>query len=122
MVSSHVAIGQDVQVCDMSLPCIDLDVEPSFPGGEEARIRYLSDNLIYPPADLKAGISGTVYLRFLVGRDGTVHGVHVVSGVSPGLDSAAVHVAELMPAWSPGLIDDWPVTTMLGMPIVFATE
>jgi len=45
---------------------------PSFPGGDESRIKYLQNNIKYPEMARESGIQGTVYVTFVVEIHGTV--------------------------------------------------
>lgn len=93
--------------------------QPSFPGGEEARIRYLQENLRYPQMAREAGIQGTVFVTFVVERDGSVTDVRVLRGIGGGCDEEAVRVVRNMPRWEPGRQRGQPVRVQFNMPIRF---
>jgi periplasmic protein TonB len=93
--------------------------QPSFPGGEEARIRYLQENLRYPQMAREAGIQGTVFVTFVVERDGSVTDVRVIRGIGGGCDEEAVRVVRNMPRWTPGRQRGQPVRVQFNMPIRF---
>lgn len=93
--------------------------QPSFPGGEEARIRYLQENLRYPQMAREAGIQGTVFVTFVVERDGSVTDVRVIRGIGGGCDEEAVRVVRNMPRWQPGRQRGQPVRVQFNMPIRF---
>jgi protein TonB len=93
--------------------------QPSFPGGEEARIRYLTENLRYPQMAREAGIQGTVFVTFVVERDGSVTDVRVLRGIGGGCDEEAVRVVRNMPRWEPGRQRGQPVRVQFNMPIRF---
>jgi periplasmic protein TonB len=90
----------------------------SFPGGMDALMLFLKKNLEYP--DVEA--SGTVYVQFVVEKDGTITNVSVRKGVVPKLDEAAVAVVRKMPKWIPGRQLQKPVRTILILPIEFKLE
>ncbi len=92
---------------------------PSFPGGEEARINYLNKNLNYPVMAREAGIEGTVYLTFVVEKDGSITGVRVLRGIGGGCDEEAVRVVQEMPRWIPGKQRNVPVRVQFNLPIRF---
>ena len=92
---------------------------PEFPGGEEARVRYLAANLKYPQAALEAGISGTVYIYFVVDERGRVVDVSVLRGIGGGCDEEAVRVISHMPDWKPGRDNGRPVRVQHSIPIDF---
>lgn len=93
--------------------------QPSYPGGEEARIRYLQENLRYPQMAREAGIQGTVFVTFVVERDGSVTDVRVLRGIGGGCDEEAVRVVQNMPRWNPGRQRGQPVRVQFNMPIRF---
>ena len=80
----------------------DLDVLPSFIGGQNALSQYMNDNLQYPDAAEKKGVEGKVYVLFNVEKDGTITDVKVGKSVDPDLDQEAVRLVKNMPKWEPG--------------------
>ena len=93
--------------------------QPEFPGGEEARQRFLEQNLRYPTMAREAGIQGTVFVTFVVETDGSVTDVRVLRGIGGGCDEEAVRVVEMMPRWEPGRQRGQPVRVQFNMPIRF---
>ncbi|MBS1504140.1 MAG: energy transducer TonB, partial [Bacteroidetes bacterium] len=69
-----------------------VEVMPQFPGGEAAWIKYLQKNLHYPSQAAEAGISGRVYVSFVVEKDGHLTDIKVERGPGYGLDEEAVRV------------------------------
>jgi TonB family protein len=94
-------------------------VSPQFPGGEEARVRYLINNVRYPDYARANDIQGTVVLAFIVEKDGRVSNVEVLRSVDKRLDREAVRVVRRMPRWTPGTADGKPVRVSFSMPIAF---
>jgi TonB family protein len=92
---------------------------PSFPGGDDARIKMLVDNIKYPQFAKEKGIQGTVYVTFVINTDGNVSDVKVLRGIGGGCDEEAVRVVNLMPKWKPGYQDGKPVRVQFNMPIRF---
>jgi protein TonB len=92
---------------------------PDFPGGEEARIRFLRDNIRYPAIARESGIQGTVFITFVVERDGSITDVKIVRGIGGGCDEEAVRVVERMPKWTPGKQRGRAVRVQFNMPIRF---
>lgn len=95
---------------------------PTFPGGDEARIRYLAENIRYPQMARESGIQGTVFVTFIVERDGTVTDVRVLRGIGGGCDEEAVRVIKSMPKWNPGKQRGRPVRVQFNMPIRFTLQ
>jgi len=92
---------------------------PRFPGGDEARIKYMVENIHYPEAARKNGIKGTVYISFIVEKDGKISTVKVIRGIGGGCDEEAFRVIQNMPDWEPGKQKGEPVRTILNIPIKF---
>ncbi len=58
-----------------------VEVDPEFPGGMEALIKYLSENIKYPEQAKKDKIQGKVYISFVVEKDGSVADAKVLRGI-----------------------------------------
>ncbi len=96
---------------------------PGYPGGDKAYQRFLSKNIKYPEEALKNGISGTVYLSFIVEKDGKVSNVKLLRGIGGGCDKEAMRVVSLFPDYEPGLDEDGkPVRTVFNIPISFKLD
>ena len=74
---------------------------PSFPGGELEMQKFLKKNIQYPAMEQEAGIQGTVYVTFVVDKDGNINNVEILRGVSsgPNLGKEALRVVKMMPSW-----------------------
>ncbi|MBL4592563.1 MAG: energy transducer TonB [Flavobacteriales bacterium] len=81
--------------------------------------KYLGDNLKYPKRDKEVGIQGTVYLQFIVGKNGEIRNVKILRGVSELIDKEALRVVKAMPKWKPGIQNDKPVSVIYNLPIKF---
>ncbi len=92
---------------------------PSYPGGAEALYSYLNDNIRYPVVAMESGISGRVYVQFVVEKDGSVSDVKVVRGIGGGCDEEAVRVIQAMPKWNPGKQRGRAVRVLYSVPILF---
>jgi protein TonB len=97
----------------------DYRIAPVFIGGEEARIRYLINNIKYPVYARRNGISGIVKVKFDVEKDGTISNVGILESVHPALDKESLRVIRKMPSWNPGIIDGEKVRVQINMPIKF---
>ena len=92
---------------------------PAFPGGDKARVKFLVGNVKYPEKARKNGISGTVFVSFIVEKDGSISNVELLRGVNELLDNEALRVVKLMPSWEPGIQRGKPVRVQFHMPISF---
>jgi TonB family protein len=92
---------------------------PQFPGGEEALIKWIGDNVKYPGEAVKNSITGKVFVDFIIGTDGKISNVKVTESIHPLLDAEAVRVISRMPAWKPGTQSGKPVDVYMKIPIDF---
>ena len=96
-----------------------MEQKPEFPGGEEALMKFLSENICYPEEALKAGIQGRVVVSFIIEPDGSISNVQVVQGVNDSLNAEAVRVVSSMPKWTSGMMDGKAVRVKYNLPITF---
>ncbi len=82
-------------------------------------IRYVSSNTKYPPIAKDAGIQGTVFVYFVVGKDGKVRDVKVLREVDPRLDKEAIRVVESLPEFEPGEQRGKSVSVQYTIPVKF---
>ena len=92
---------------------------PEFPGGLAAFYRFLEKNMIYPQMAKEAGISGKVYITFVVEKDGSIADITLLRGIGGGCDEEALRVVKAMPAWKPGLQRNIPVRVQFILDIKF---
>ncbi|MGB4414706.1 MAG: energy transducer TonB [Paludibacter sp.] len=95
---------------------------PSFPGGDAALFKFLSDNVKYPVIAQENGVQGRVICQFVVNRDGSIVDVEVVRSVDPSLDKEAIRVIKSMPKWSPGQQRGKPVRVKYTLPVNFKLQ
>ena len=97
-----------------------VDIQPQFPGGERGLINFINRTREYPYHAYKKGIQGRVLCSFVVGVDGKVSDVRVLSGSGDeSLNKEAVRVIGKMPKWSVGKIGDHAVPVRMVLPINF---
>jgi len=98
-----------------------VEVMPTFKGGglEEFR-RWVQKRTSYPQAAIDGKIMGTVFLTFVVEKDGSVSNVEVLRGVHPLLDNESVKAISQSPKWSPGLQRGLPVRIRYQIPLNFS--
>ncbi|HNQ20779.1 MAG TPA: energy transducer TonB [Bacteroidales bacterium] len=92
---------------------------PEFPGGDKALREYILNNIKYPEVARTSGITGTVYVQFVVEKDGSISDVKVVRGIGGGCDEEAGRVVKSMPRWKPGKQRGQPVRVYFTLPIEF---
>ncbi|MBQ3323624.1 MAG: energy transducer TonB [Muribaculaceae bacterium] len=96
---------------------------PSYPGGDAALMKYLSDHLRYPQAAADNNIQGKVIVQFVVEKNGKIGEVKVARSVDKDLDREAIRVCKSLPAFSPGrnAVGD-PVRVWYTLPVQFKLQ
>ena len=126
-----------------SLPYLQPEFQPQFPGGKDALIKILSENIKYPKLAQKYGVGGKVMMTFIIDTKGkpteiTAKDCKIENFSSPrfsqeprivqkeleekfALEFAkeAARVIRKMPNWTPGTLDGKPVRVKYTLPITF---
>ena len=95
---------------------------PQFRGGERALMKYLQENVVYPPEAVKDSIQGKVIIQFVVEKDGTVGEVKVARSVHELLDAEAVRVVKTLPRFYPGHRLGNAVSMWYTLPVTFKLQ
>ena len=113
--------AQQVFDSAIELPAANALVEemPVFPGGEAALFAFIQKETNYPPAAREQGITGKVFVQFIVEKDGSVDSVWVKRSAHPLLDAEALRVVQLADGWKPATQNDKPVRVQYMLPISF---
>jgi protein TonB len=96
-----------------------VEQNPSFPGGNEALMKWLSKNLKYPASAQENNIQGRVMVQFVVNKDGSIVDPKVIKSVDPALDKEALRVVSAMPKWQPGKQRGKTVRVRFTLPVTF---
>ncbi|MBR2195241.1 MAG: energy transducer TonB [Salinivirgaceae bacterium] len=92
---------------------------PEFPGGDLALRKYIAENVKYPEIAKENGLSGKVFVQFVINQRGEVENVKIARGVDPALDKEAIRVVQNLPKWKPGSQRGKPVKVSYTVPINF---
>ncbi|GEM_PF-2405815 len=95
------------------------DSMPKFPGGQEAYMQWMNENLIFPERTAQEKISGTVVCRFIVRADGTVDEITIKSSPDPYLSEVVLNAMKHMPKWEPAMKNNQPVDCATTLPFEF---
>ena len=88
---------------------------PYFPGGEEAMIRYITQNLSH----YNTSGSGRVLVKVYIDSEGRVRHPEVITGVSRQSDNAVVATLMGMPKWNPGIRNGAKTCIQITIPVRF---
>jgi len=101
---------------------MSLDQKATFPGGEEAWFRFLAVNMEYPAIAREKGIEGTVHVRFIIERDGSVSRVEVERTTARELNQAALDAVRRSPPWNPASNRGEAVRSIMVIPVTFRLD
>lgn len=106
-----------------------IEQQATYPGGEKALLEYLANSIKYPAIARENGIEGTVYIEFVIGKDGSVTGANVKRGIRSnsnngdgGCNEEALRVVNAMPNWTPGRQEGEPVKVKYTLPVKFKLQ
>ena len=108
------SVKQDRIYCDFPY------TYPSFPGGQEALLQYLKENVQWP--DTESCVQGRVIVSFVVETDGSLSGIKVVKSLDPLFDKEALRIVKSMPKWIPGTQNGQLVRIKYTIPVIFRAE
>jgi BlaR1 peptidase M56/Gram-negative bacterial TonB protein C-terminal len=124
-----------------------VDEEPQFIGGRDSMFHFLGRTIKYPAQARESGIGGTVWIGFIVEKDGSITDIKVKRNIPPSIDTIqsfkadgtkggvkivtnqneslseeAMRVVNLMPKWKAGRQKGAPVRVSYILPIKFKLE
>jgi protein TonB len=82
-------------------------------------LAFLQKELRYPDIPRSNGVSGTVHIQFVVGKDGKARDAKVLRPVDPWLDAEALRVARLLDCFVPGKQAGRAVDVYFILPVKF---
>ena len=82
-------------------------------------MKYIQQNIQYPPTSIEMNEQGKVYLSFVVESDGSISNISIERGVSIDIDKEAKRIVRNMPKWSPGESKGKKCRTRCRLPINF---
>ncbi len=116
-----------------------VDEMPRFPGCEDIvdlderkqcsqkkMLQYIYKNIKYPAEARENGIEGTVVIRFIVDKSGSIVEPQVVREIGSGCDAEVMRIInemeEINGKWVPGLIENREVSVYYNLPVKFKLE
>ena len=92
---------------------------PTYPGGSDKLMEYISENIKYPIEAREKGVQGRVVVGFVVEHDGSASNVKILRGIGSGCDEEALRVISSMPKWEPGKQRGKTVRVSYYLPVYF---
>lgn len=119
-------LGSDSAVVSTEIPVENIPVEnnniekvPDKMPELDGLYQFISSHLKYPAQAVDAGIEGTVYISFVVEKDGSVTDVKTVRGIGVGCEQEAIRVVKMLPKWQSGVKGGKPVRVQCNLPVKF---
>lgn len=123
MLIGSMAVAQSVDATPVEETIYSVvETDPEYPGGIDALYKYLVTNAHYPENARQHGIQGTVYITFIIERDGSISNVKVLRSPSDELSAEAVRLVKAMARWKPGKQNGKPVRVQFNLPINFSLD
>jgi TonB family protein len=97
-----------------------IETSADFVGGHSALYAFLNNNITYPESAINESIEGSVFVRFVVERNGAITNVSIIRGLHHDIDQACIKAINQMPKWIPGKQFDAPIRTEYYLPIKFS--
>ena len=94
-----------------------VEQDPEFPGGLQSMMKFIKQNYKKPRKANELGISGRIFVQFVVDKSGTIKNVSIAKGIGHGCDEEAVRVLKMMPKWVPGKQNGRAVSVKYMVPI-----
>ena len=107
---------------------IQTEQMPEYPGGVDALLKFIDDNLKLPKCVKSGEVSGTSVITFTVLASGDLGDFKVIRSLNAECDAEAIRVLKKMGKWKPGLQYKTetkkmePINVKFTIPIKFAKE
>lgn len=100
------------------------DVWPTYPQGYQALYSFICSTINVPASEIPTEKNkNTVYVRFVVEKEGSMSNFEVIRGINKICDAEALRVAKLMSDWNPGGTNKYnkfkPLRMYMMIPIKF---
>jgi len=145
---SYASAETSTFICVQTDSTSTVDVQPVFPGGQTAMMKFIAKNMRYPYEALDNGIGDRILVLFVVDKDGSITNVKTVKTAQElaekyiqtlkkkpnkkqtarilkayeALTDEAVRVISAMPNWQPGTQKGQPVRTRYTVPVTFRLQ
>ena len=96
---------------------------PTYRNGDRANFRNHMQQIVeYPQEAINLGLEGTVFVNFVVNKEGYVSNISIARGIDPLLDNEVLAAIQQSEKWKPGRQNGLPVSVSMTMPIIFKLQ
>ncbi len=124
IIACNIAFTQNTTVLEEDSIAVVVDELAEFPGGRSELVKFLGKEIKYPQKAIENNISGRVYLKFNVEKDGQITKIGIARGMAncPECEQEAIRVVRLMPKWNPAIQNGQFVSSYYVLPINFQLQ
>jgi len=109
----------DEPVDDSPVESCMVEVQAQFPGGLKNLYSFIKKNIKYPEQARDIGITGRVYVKFIVDKSGNIINPEILRSPDVLLSNEALRIVKMFPKWNPAIQNLVPVSTYYTIPINF---
>lgn len=99
-----------------------VEAMPQFPGGLQALMKFMDENVIYLGTMQRSGVEGDAEVSFIVQPNGEVTDIVLTKKINPALDRVIITAVKRMPKWKPGRKGNVPIPSQISIPIHFQLQ
>jgi TonB family protein len=96
-----------------------VETAPEFEGGMDAWNKWIKSNIQYPKTAKEMGVEGTVYVVFVINKDGRIDQPEILRGIGAGCDEEVLRLISESPDWIPGQQSGQKVNVRMRLPVRF---
>lgn len=122
----HIATLNATSVYSDTIPTVTkayryCEQQPEYPEGSVALRKWIRANMVYPPNAKRDNVEGTVYVEFIVEKDGSLTDIHIAKGIK-ALNTEAIRLVRMMPKWKCGRNSGRHLRVIYTLPIEFRLD
>ena len=95
---------------------------PHYVGGDQALLKFIKSNLIYPKKALEEKTEGIVFVHFIISKKGKIADPKILVSINSLLDQEALRIVKKMPRWEPAQEQNKKVAVGFNLPIRFKID
>lgn len=95
---------------------------PKFPGGLDALMKFIDQNVAYPASLIRQKVEGEVMVAFIIDAEGKLIEPEITKKLHPSLDNAVMTAIRRMPKWQPGKVNGKPANVKVCIPVHFQVQ
>lgn len=123
IILSLALFGGQIAVAQSAEPVYEkTDVTAEYQGGMTEMFNFIGKNLKYPKPAVEAKVTGKVFVKMIIEKDGTISSPEIVKGIGFGCDKEVMRVVGLMPKWNAAQIGGKAVRSSMVLPVMFALD